>query len=325
MIRILASRLVQTVLVLFVASLVAFVGVYAIGEPTALYDPFIRANPELLEALRQRLGLDLPLHRQYLVFMQNLARGDLGDSWVFQEPAIQLLLARAPATLELVAAAMFISVGVGFPVGLLAGLNRGRWFATLIERLSILGYSTPTFWVGLILIYVFAVAFDILPSVGRGETVSLLGIEWSLFTLDGLAHLVLPASTIACYEIGYIARMTATMTEETLPREFIRFARAKGLSRRHVVTRHLLKNISVPLVTILVLESGVLVAGSVVTETIFGWPGVGKLIVDAVAALDRPVIVAFVLLAALFFVVLNAFADLVHAFIDPRVRAQRTD
>ena len=336
MILTLISRIAQTLFVLLLTSILVFAGVYLIGEPTALYDPVTRSDPEKLEALRRELGLHLPVHAQYAVFLKNLASGDFGQSWVSQEPALKVIFARLPATLELVALAMGIAILVGYPFGLLAGLGRwrgrgegraarrSRARAAFIERASILGYSTPTFWIGLVLIYVFAVGLGVLPSIGRGETVAFLGGEWSFPTLDGLAHLILPAITLACYEAGYIARMVATMTEETMPKDFIRFAEAKGLAFGDVARRHLLKNISIPLITIITLETGALIAGSVITESVFGWPGVGKLLVDSVAALDRPVIVAFVLLSAFFFLVLNMIADLLYMIVDPRLarRAQ---
>ncbi len=314
-----ASRIVQTGLALVVTSIIVFVGVYLIGEPTALYDPLVRDDPEKLAAVREELGLNLPLYKQYLIFVTNVFSGDFGQSWVFQEPVLKVILERLPATLELVFLAMAIAISLGFPLGLLAGLNKGRWYAVAVERVAVLGYSTPTFWIGLILIYTFAVGFEVLPSIGRGDTVEIFGVGWSLFTADGLSHLILPAITLSLYEIGYIARMTSTLTQEAMTADYVRFATAKGLTPSQLVRRHVIKNISIPLITIITIETGALVAGSVVTESLFGWPGVGKLLVDSVAALDRPVIVAFMLLATFFFLMLNMVADITYHVIDPRL------
>ena len=317
-----AHRLAQALVSLLAISMLVFVAVYMVGEPAALYDPLVRTDPQRLAALRAQLGLDRPLYLQYLGFLSELLRGDFGTSWVYQEPAMQVVFRRLPATLELVALAMLLALALGFPLGLIAGLRSQRWPGALIVRLSILGYSTPTFWIGLVLIYVFAVNLDWLPALGRGDTVTLLGAEWSLLTADGLRHLWLPAVTLAFYEIGYFARMTATMTQETLPLTYIQFARAKGLTERQVIRHHLLKPVSIPLVTIAAIETGTLVAGSVITETVFGWPGVGKLLVDSVAALDRPVIVAFVMVTASLFLLLNLCADLLQAWLDPTLQEQ---
>ena len=320
MIRLVAGKIAQTASALAATSLLVFIAVYLIGEPTALYDPLIREDPERLAALRERLGLNLPLHEQYIRFLTNLLQGDFGESWVYQEPAIKVILQRLPATLELVFIAMAMAVIIGYPLGLFAGLTKNRFCAALIERAAIFGYSTPTFWIGLVLIYVFGVWANALPTIGRGETISILGWNWSLFTADGLRHLILPAATLALYEIGYITRMASAMAQETKPRNFVRFARAKGLPEGRIVSNHIVKNTSIPLITIIAIETGTLIAGSVITETVFGWPGIGKLLVDSVAALDRPVIVAFIMLTAFFFLILNFIADLLYTLVDPRLR-----
>ncbi|MEM8986784.1 MAG: ABC transporter permease [Pseudomonadota bacterium] len=320
MIGALARKTLQTASALLATSFLVFIAVYLIGEPTALYDPLIREDPERLAALRERLGLNLPLHEQYLRFLANLLQGDFGESWVYQEPAVMVILERLPATLELVFIAMVLAVVLGYPLGLLAGLSRNNSYAAFIERAAIFGYSTPTFWIGLVLIYVFGVWGNILPTIGRGESITILGGEWSLVTLDGLSHLILPAVTLALYEIGYVTRMVSTMTQETTPKDFIRFARAKGLPQKRIVSNHIIKNTSIPLITIIAIETGALIAGSVITETVFGWPGIGKLLVDSVAALDRPVIVAFIMLTVCFFLILNLVADLLYTIVDPRLR-----
>ena len=266
---------------------------------------------------------DEPILVQYRIFVEKLLSGDFGVSYVTREPVLDLILDRLPATIELVLLAMLIAVCIGLPLGLVAGIKHGGLVSKAVDRLSILAYSTPTFWFGLLLIYGFSVYLGIFPAGGRGDTVEVFGARWSFLTLDGLSHLVLPALTLALYEIGYIARLTSTLVQETLPTDFIRFCRAKGLPERLVIRRHLLRNIVVPLATVIGLETGVLLAGSVITETVFGWPGVGKLLVESVAALDRPMIVAFVVLAALVFIVLNSVVDILQVLIDPRLRRRR--
>ncbi|MEM6537328.1 MAG: ABC transporter permease [Pseudomonadota bacterium] len=320
MVSILLLRIGQSAISLLGISFVVFASVFLIGEPASLYDPLVREDPARLAALRSELGLDQPLYIQYINFLRDVMTGKFGTSWVYQEPAMQVILERLPATLELVALAIAIAFCIGYPLGLLSGWKKPSALSASIERISVLGYSAPTFWVGLVLIYIFAVGANALPSIGRGGTAQVFGIQLSLFTADGISHLILPALTLSLYEIGYFTRMISTMTEETKHKTFISFAHAKGLPVSRVISNHLLKAISAPLVTIVAIETGALIAGSVITETVFAWPGVGKLLVDSVAALDRPVIVAFVLLTAIAFLVLNLVADLVQMLMDPTLR-----
>jgi len=315
----LIRRLLQSVLVLFVMSLIVFVGVYAIGNPVD-----ILISPEADQAERERairaLGLDLPLRQQYLVFLQKAVTGNLGESFVFSEPALGLILKRMPATLELALAAMIFAVALGIPLGMWAGLYPDATSSRTIMVGSILGFSLPTFWVGLMLIMVFAVMLGWLPSTGRGQTGTALGITSSIFTVDGLKHLVLPAFNLALFRIALIIRLTRACVRETLLQDFVKYARAKGLRESRIIFLHVLKNILIPVVTVLGLELGGVIAFAVVTETIFAWPGMGKLLVDSFNHLDRPVIVAYLLLMVCMFIAINFLVDVLYSALDPRVR-----
>ncbi|QYU66187.1 ABC transporter permease [Leptolyngbya sp. 15MV] len=287
----LLRRLIQAVGVVFAMSLIVFIGVYAIGDPVE-----ILISPDADQIERERaikaLGLDLPLWEQYLVFIGKALQGDLGRSFVFNEPALQLILQRMPATLELAFAATFGAILIGLPLGLYAGLNPNSPVSKGIMAGSILGFSLPSFWVGLMLIMVFAVHLGWLPSTGRGETVEILGTRWSFLTADGLAHLAMPALNLALFKISLVIRLTRAGVRETMLMDYVKFARAKGLSPFRVTFVHVFKNILIPVVTVTGLEFGSTIAFSVVTESIFAWPGMGKLIIDSINVLDRPVIVA---------------------------------
>ena len=312
-------RVFQSALVLFLMSLLVFVGVYAIGNPIDILIS-AQADQKDIEAATAALGLDKPLWSQYLLFLKGAASGDLGRSFAFNVPAIQLIFERMPATLELALVAMVMAVGLGIPLGLLAGLKPNSWVGKLIMTGSILGFSLPTFWVGLLLIMVFAVQLGWLPSNGRGPTTNLFGVPVSFLTLEGLQFLLLPALNLALYKLSLIIRLTRAGTQEALLQDYVKFARAKGLSATRVVGVHVLKNIMIPIVTVIGLEFGSVIAFAIVTESIFAWPGMGKLIIDAIAVLDRPVIVAYLLVIVTIFILINLVVDLVYSLLDPRVR-----
>jgi peptide/nickel transport system permease protein len=315
----LIRRLLQSAVVLVVMSLLVFAGVYAIGNPV---DIFISPDADQAEIVRttQALGLDRPLWEQYLVFLKQAALGDLGRSFAFNTPAIQLILERMPATLELAVAALLIAVVFGLPLGLWAGLKPNSIAGKSIMAGSILGFSLPTFWVGLMLIMVFSVYLGWLPTSGRGPTQDLFGIPVSFLSREGLAHLVLPATNLALFKLALVIRLTRAGTREALVQDYVKFARAKGLSEARVVGVHVLKNILIPIVTVVGLEFGSLIAFAVVTETIFAWPGMGKLLIDSINVLDRPVVVAYLLVTVTVFVVINLVVDLAYSALDPRVR-----
>jgi peptide/nickel transport system permease protein len=316
-------RLAASAVLLLVMSLLVFVGVYAIGNPV---DLLISPEADQKEIARTvaALGLDKPLWEQYFIFVKQALSGDLGRSFAFNTPAIELILQRMPATMELAITAMVIAILLGIPLGLYAGLKPDSAAAKAIMAGSILGFSLPTFWVGLMLIMIFAVQLGWLPSTGRGETVTFLGVQWSLFTWDGLRHLLMPAFNLALFKLSLLIRLTRAGTREAVLQDYVKFARAKGLPMRRVIGLHVLKNILIPIVTVIGLEFGSVVAFSIVTETIFAWPGMGKLLIDSINVLDRPVIVAYLLVIVGLFVLINLIVDVLYSALDPRVRAAST-
>ncbi len=312
-------RLMQSAGVVLVMSLIVFFGVHIVGDPVyLLINP--QADQKDIEAAIRALGLDRPVWEQYWHFVVGALHGDLGRSFIFGEPALKVIVQRMPATLELAIAALLMAVGLGIPLGLYAGLKPQSWVSKTIMAGSIVGFSLPTFWVGIMLIMVFAVMLGWLPSTGRGATATYFGITSSLFTLDGLRHVFLPALNLALLKISLVIRLTRAGTREAIHQDYIRFARAKGLPDSRVIGVHLLKNILIPVVTVLGLEFGNLVAFSVVTETIFAWPGMGKLLISSIQSLDRPVIVAYLIIIVLMFVVINLVVDVLYSVLDPRVR-----
>src|SRR6202453_4145728 len=312
-------RIFQACFVVLAMTVIVFVGVHVIGNPVD-----ILISPEADQAERARIitsmGLDQPLWRQYAYFLYDALHGDLGRSFVFNEPALQLIAQRMPATLELAVTAVLFSVLVGVPLGLYAGLKPDGFLGRAIMAGSILGFSLPSFWVGLMLIMVFAVQLGWLPSTGRGQTETLFGVPWSFLTWDGLRHMLLPALNLSLYNISLVLRLTRAGVRETLPMAFVKFARAKGLPPARVFFVHVLKNIMIPVVTVLGLELGSTIAFAVVTESVFAWPGMGKLIIDSINVLDRPVIVAYLMMIVLMFVTINLIVDILYMVLDPRVR-----
>jgi peptide/nickel transport system permease protein len=312
-------RLMQSAFVVVIMSVIVFFGVNVVGDPVyMLINP--QADQKDIEAAIRALGLDRPIWEQYLHFVGGALKGDLGKSFIFGESAMKVIIQRMPATLELAFAAIAMSIVLGIPLGLYAGLYPDSKISKSIMAVSILGFSLPTFWVGLMMIMVFAVMLGWLPSTGRGPTATYLGITSSLFTWKGLQHILLPALNLALLKISLVIRLTRAGTREAIHQDYIKFARAKGLSQRRIIGVHLLKNILIPVITVLGLEFGNLVAFSVVTETIFAWPGMGKLLISSIQTLDRPVIVAYLLLIVLMFVIINLIVDVLYSILDPRVR-----
>jgi peptide/nickel transport system permease protein len=314
----LLGRLVQAALVVLVMSVLVFLGVYAIGNPIdVLIDP--AATQAMRAALIRQYGLDLPLWQQYLTFLGNVARGDFGTSFVFRIPVMGLILSRLPATLELATTAMLIATLVGVPLGIWAGYRPDARSSKAIMAVSVVGFSVPTFWVGLLLILAFAVELRWLPSGGRGPA-GWLGL--SVFSPEGWTYLLLPALNLSLFKLGLLIRLVRAGTEEVMGSEHVRFARAQGLPEWQVVGLHVLKNIGIPIVTVFGLEFGSTLAFAVVTETVFNWPGMGKLIIESITSLDRPVMVAYLILVVLLFVTINLVVELTYGFLDPRVRAR---
>ena len=312
-------RSLQSIIVLFVMSLLVFVGVNLVGDPVDML-----INPEADQAEIDRvirdLGLDRPVSEQYWYFVANAFQGDLGRSFIFGEPALKLIIQRMPATMELALFSLLMAVVFGIPLGIYAGLKPNSKVSKTIMAGSILGFSMPTFWVGIILIMFFSVSLGWLPSTGRGEVATYLGITSSIFTLDGLSHIFLPAFNLALFKLSSVIRLARAGTREVILQDYIKFARAKGVAESRVVRVHLLKNIMIPVITIIGLEFGALIAFSTVTETVFAWPGMGKLIIDSIYNLDRPVVVAYLMIIVVIFVTLSLIVDILYSVLDPRVR-----
>ncbi len=319
----LISRTLQALVTLAVMSLLVFSAVFVIGDPDKLLiSP--EASQEDAARLRSDLGLDLPFHQQYLRFVGGALRGDLGESFVHREPALPLILERFPATLELAVVAMVGALLIGIPAGLWAGLAPKSLAGRAIVALSTVGFAVPVFWVAMLLIYVFAIALGWLPPSGRGPTVQLGPVDVSVFSPEGWRYLALPALTLALFKVSLLVRIVAAGTRELMGSEFARYARAKGLHPLRVVGVHVLRNLLVTIVTVVGLEFGGLLAFAVVTETIFAWPGAGRLLLQSIFQLDRPVIVAYLVLVVALYLVINFVVDVLYALLDPRVRLEAT-
>ena len=312
-------RLMQAGVVVLLMSFLVFSGVFLVGDPVD-----ILISDEADEEDRERaiagLGLDKPFHMQYLLFLRSALRGDLGESFIFEEPALLLIVERMPATMELALFALLIAVVIGIPLGMLAGFRPESITAKTIMSGSILGFSLPSFWVGIMMMVLFAVHLGWLPSTGRGPTSEWFGIEVSFTSWKGISHLLMPAINLSLFKLALVIRLARAGTREVVHQDYIKFARAKGLSGRRIVLVHVLKNILIPVVTVLGLEFGGLVAFSIVTETVFAWPGMGKLLIDSIGMLDRPVIVAYLMIIVFLFVIINLVVDVLYSILDPRVR-----
>lgn len=323
MLGFLIQRLLQAVVVMFVISILVFVGVFAVGNPID-----VLISPDVTQQIRldtiAAYGFDKPLWKQYLNFLDRLVHGNFGRSFVFNMPVLSLILSRLPATLELTIAAVVGATAIGIPLGMYAGYRPDSPLTKLIMGASILGFSVPTFWIGLVLIMTFAVSLGWLPAGGRGDTVAILGIEWSFLTLNGLSHLFLPALNLSLFKLAMMIRLARAGTREVMLTDTIKFARASGQSDGTILRRHVLRQISIPIVTVFGLEFGSTLAFAVVTETIFSWPGLGKLIIDSIQSLDRPVMVAYLMLIAFLFIIINFLVDIAYAALDPRLRARRS-
>ena len=317
------QRLLQAGVVMMVISALVFIGVYAVGNPID-----VMIAPDVTQEIRAQTirayGFDQPLWHQYATFLQRLASGDFGRSFVYNMPVLSLILSRLPATMEITLAAVLGATLIGIPLGMFAGYAPHGRAAKTIMGLSVLGFSVPTFWIGLILIFIFAVNLGLLPAGGRGETVPLLGVDWSFLTGNGLKHMLLPSLNLALFKMALMIRLARAGTREVMLTDTVRFARAAGESEWTILRHHVLRLIAIPLVTVFGLELGSTLAFAVVTETIFSWPGVGKLIIDSISTLDRPVMVAYLMLVSLLFITINLTVDIAYAALDPRLRRRKT-
>ena len=319
MIEVIVRRVLQALLVLVVMTMLVFFGVNVVGNPVYIFASSECDQP-CLNAIIRDLGLDRPIWEQYWRFVSNLLQGDLGNSFTHGVPAMSLIWERLPATLELAFTALVMALVFGLPLGTLAGLNPTHFTSRIIMGFSMLAFSVPVFWIGLIMIIVFSVSFGWMPAVGRGDTVEIFGVDISFLTLDGLHHLAMPAFTLSLIMMAMVIRLTRAGMREVLFSDFIKFARANGVRERRILFVHVMRNILIPIVTVLGMEFGGVIAFAVVVESIFSWPGVGKMLIDAIAVLDRPLIVAYLIFVVIMFVALNLIVDIIYTLLDPRVR-----
>lgn len=319
MLSFITRRLGQSAVLVLIMSALVFIGMYVVSDPVAVLagEDFTEEDRAILAA---ELGVDRPLVLQYLTFLKNVAQGDFGVSFVYNRPVLDLILERLPATLEVAFLAMAIGLTVGIPLGVYSGLNQRKKTTKTISFATTVGYSIPNFWQGVLLIMLFSVWLKVLPASGRGDTVEIFGVGWSLFSLNGLSHVVLPAVNLAIYTICLQTRLARSGTQEVMYQDYMTFARAKGIGRDRVIRRHLVRNILIPIVTITGLQLGGLIAFATVTETVFSWPGIGKLLLDSIHNSDRPVVVAYLILITLMFVTINFVVDVLYALLDPRIR-----
>jgi ABC-type dipeptide/oligopeptide/nickel transport system permease component len=313
-----AHRLIQGIVVLLVASMLCFIIFRYTGDPVVTMAGRY-ATVEQREEVRRSLGLDKPIHIQYVRFLINAAHGDFGKSYVTRVPALGLILERFPATFELATTAIIMAFLIGVSLGVVVALKPYAIRNRLIMAGSLGGISIPTFLTGILLIMAFAVYLGILPPFGRGETVQL-GFWRSGLTLDGIKHLILPAFTLAMYQLAVLLRLTRAGMREVLTEEYIKTAWAKGLPPRKVIFKHGLRNALIPVVTITGLQFGELIAFSIVTETIFQWPGMGNLLLTSIYENDQPVVVTYIMLAALIIITMNIIVDILYAVINPKIR-----
>ena len=315
-------RVFQSILVLLVVGLVAFSMFRFIGDPV---DNMLgqERTVEDIERLRSQLGLDQPFPVQYFNFLKGAVQGNFGVSYRQGRPVSTIIAERAPATLELAAVSAFFAVVFGIALGVYTAIRRDGWLSNTIMTLSLVGVSLPTFLIGILLIYIFSVELDLLPSFGRGEVVDLGWWNTGLLTASGLKALILPSITLGLFQMTLIMRLVRSEMLEVLRQDYIRFARARGLKERAVNFRHALKNTLVPVITVIGLQLGAVIAFAIITETVFQWPGVGLLFINAIQFVDIPVMAAYLMLISVMFVAINLVVDMLYYAIDPRLRADR--
>ena len=321
MIGFILRRVVQSFLVLMVVGLVAFAMFRFVGDPVDNMLGQERTQADI-ERLREQLGLDQNFVVQYWRFLGNALQGDFGISYRQGRPVAEILIERAPATLELAAVSGFLAIAMGIALGVFTAIRRNGLGASTIMAASLIGVSLPTFLIGILLIYLFSVELGWLPSFGRGETVRLGGWTTGFLTQSGLLALILPSITLGLYQMTLIMRLVRSEMMEVLRQDYIRFARARGLPDRVVNFRHALKNTLVPVITVTGLQLGSIIAFAIITETVFQWPGVGLLFINAIAFVDIPVMAAYLMLISVMFVAINLIVDLLYLAIDPRLRTQ---
>ena len=312
-------RLTQSILVMIAVALIAFLLFRFVGDPVNQMVG-IETTPAEREALRARLGLNDPILLQFWHFIAAAAQFDFGISYQFKQPVAKMILERLPATLELSVMSAIFALFVGIPMGIYTGLKRDAWLSKLFLTVSLIGISLPTFLIGIIFIYIFAVQLQVLPSFGRGEVVSVGGWTTGLLTKSGLKALILPSVTLGLFQMTLIMRLVRAEMLEVMRTDYIKFARARGLSNRAINFGHALKNTLVPVITITGLQLGSVIAFAIITETVFQWPGMGLLFLQSVHEVDIPIMAAYLMLIAFLFVSINLIVDILYVTIDPRIR-----
>ncbi|WP_164659062.1 ABC transporter permease [Tropicibacter sp. Alg240-R139] len=312
-------RVFQSVIVLLVVGLVAFSMFRFVGDPIDNMLGQERTQADI-DRLRTDLGLDKPFPVQYFKFLQGAVQGNFGVSYRQGRPVSTIIAERAPATLELAMVSGFLAISIGIALGVFTAIRRNGIAANTIMTLSLIGVSLPTFLIGILLIYVFSVELDLLPSFGRGETVQIGGWSTGFLTASGLKALILPSITLGLYQMTLIMRLVRSEMLEVLRADYVRFARARGLGERAINFRHALKNTLVPVITVTGLQLGSIIAFAIITETVFQWPGVGLLFINAIQFVDIPVMAAYLMLISVMFVGINLIVDLLYFAIDPRLR-----
>ncbi|MEM8788989.1 MAG: ABC transporter permease [Pseudomonadota bacterium] len=323
MIGYILQRVFQSVIVLLLVGLVAFSMFRFVGDPIDNMLGQERTDADI-QRLRETLGLDQPFPVQYLRFLQGAVQGNFGISYRQGRPVAEIIAERAPATLELAAVSGALAIALGVALGVFTAIRRRGIAANVIMATSLVGVSLPTFLIGILLIYLFAVELGWMPSFGRGDVVNLGGWSTGFLTASGLQALILPAITLGLYQMTLIMRLVRSEMLEVLRQDYIRFARARGLRDRSVYFRHALKNTLVPVITVTGLQLGSIIAFAIITETVFQWPGVGLLFINAIQFVDIPVMAAYLMLISVMFVMINLIVDILYYFIDPRLRVDRT-
>ena len=312
-------RLIQSVLVMFVVAFVAFSLFNYVGDPVHNMVGQ-EASTEKREEIREKLGLNDPVHTQFLRFIGNAVKGEFGLSYQLRRPVSDLIAERLPATLELVFISALIAIVSGVVLGVYTGINRDGFLSNVILILSLFGVSLPTFVIGILFIYLFSVILGILPSFGRGEVVDLGFWNTGFLTLSGIKAIILPSITLSLFQMTYIIRLVRAEMMEILQTDYIKFARARGIEKNAINFKHALKNGLIPVITITGINIGTLVAFSIITETVFQWPGMGFLFINAVHFVDIPIMSAYLIMVAFIFVMINFIVDITYYIIDPRIR-----
>jgi peptide/nickel transport system permease protein len=312
-------RLFEAVFVMVTVALIAFTLFRFVGDPV---NQMVGQDTSLEDRLRLReeLGLNDPIPVQFVRFLSSAARFDFGISYQMKQPVTTIIKERFPATLELAFAAALFAIALGIPMGVYTGIHRDSWLSKVFLSVSLIGVSVPTFLIGILLIYVFAVRFGVLPSFGRGEVVRLGFWTTGLLTTSGLKALIMPAVTLGLFQMTLVTRLVRSEMLEVLRADYIKFARARGLPERTINFGHALKNTLVPVITVIGLQLGAIIAFAIITETVFQWPGMGLMFIQAVQNADIPIMAAYLMLVAFMFVFINFIVDLIYVRVDPRIR-----